>query len=201
MGHSEIDPGAKRRPWNAGRKLGAKRPLKPQQVWAVRFRLDQDHRLRDRAMFDLATDRKLRGCDVVKMKIGDLVIGGRVRSRAIVVQQKTGRPVQFELLDTARGSILAWLERRGGSLDDFVFPPAGSTMPVTSAPASSRGWWMSGSPPSAWVRRTTACIRFVASRRPSSTSRSATCVPCRSCSVIRRSRARGATSAGTSRTR
>ncbi len=73
-------------------------------------------------MFDLAIDSKLRGCDIVKMKIGDLVIGDRVRSRAIVVQQKTGRPVQFELLDPAPGSILAWLERRGGSLDDFIFP-------------------------------------------------------------------------------
>ena len=73
-------------------------------------------------MFDLTIDSKLRGCDVVKVKIGDLVVGGRVRNRAIVVQQKTGRPVQFALLDPARGSILAWLERRGGSLDDFVFP-------------------------------------------------------------------------------
>ena len=73
-------------------------------------------------MFNTAIDSKLRGCDVVKMKIGDLVIGGRVRSRAIVVQKKTGRPVQFELLDAARSSILAWLERRGGALDDFVFP-------------------------------------------------------------------------------
>jgi hypothetical protein len=73
-------------------------------------------------MFDLAIDSKLRGCDVVKMKIGDLVVGGRVRSRAIVVQQKTGRPVQFELLDSARSSILVWLERRGGTVDDFVFP-------------------------------------------------------------------------------
>jgi integrase len=79
-------------------------------------------RLRDRAMFDLAIDSKLRGCDVVKVKIGDLISGGRVRSRAIVIQQKTGRPVQFELLEPARGSILAWLERRGGTLDDFVFP-------------------------------------------------------------------------------
>ena len=73
-------------------------------------------------MFDLAIDSKLRGCDLVKMKVGDLVIGGRVRLRAIVVQQKTGRPVQFELLDCARSSILAWLERRGGTLDDFIFP-------------------------------------------------------------------------------
>ena len=73
-------------------------------------------------MFDLAIDSKLRGCDVVKMKISDLVIGGTVRLRAIIVQQKTGRPVQFELLEPARSSILAWLERRGGTLDDFVFP-------------------------------------------------------------------------------
>lgn len=123
MGHSEHDPGARdQRPWNAGRKVGAKRALKPQQVWAIRFWLDREQRLRDRAMFDLAIDSKLRGCDIVKMKIGDLVRGGQIRSRAIVVQQKTGRPVQFELLEPARNSILAWLERRGGTLDDFVFP-------------------------------------------------------------------------------
>ena len=73
-------------------------------------------------MFDLAIDSKLRGCDVVKVKVGDLVLGGRIRSRAIVVQQKTGRPVQFELLDAARASVLAWLERRGGTLTDHVFP-------------------------------------------------------------------------------
>ena len=108
MGHSEYDPAAKdRRPWNVGRTVGAKRALKPQQVWAIRFWLDRERRLRDSAMFDLAIDSKLRGCDVVKVKIGDLVSGSRVWSRAIVVQQKTGRPVQFELLEPARGSILA----------------------------------------------------------------------------------------------
>ncbi len=123
MGHSEYDPAAKdRRPWNVERTVGAKRALKPQQVWAIRFWLDRERRLRDRAIFDLAIDSKLRGCDVVKVKIGDLVSGGRVRSRAIVVQQKTGRPVQFELLEPARGSILAWLEHRGGALVEFVFP-------------------------------------------------------------------------------
>ncbi len=123
MGHSVYDPGVKdRRPWNAGRIVGAKRALKLQQVWAIRFWLNNERRLRDRAMFDLAIDSKLRGCDVVKIKIGDLVRGGRVRSRAIVIQQKTGRPVQFELLESARASILAWLECRGGTLDDFVFP-------------------------------------------------------------------------------
>lgn len=123
MGLSNFDPGAaNRRPWNAGRLLGSKRALKPQQVWAIRFLLDREGHLRDRALFDLAIDSKLRGCDIVKMRIGDVTSGGRVKTRAIVVQQKTGRPVQFELLGPAQASMLAWLERRGGGLDDFVFP-------------------------------------------------------------------------------
>jgi len=123
MGYSEYDPAAReRRPWNAGRGVGAKRALKPQQVWAIRFWLEREGRLRDRALFDLAIDSKLRGCDVVKVRIGDLVSGDRARTRITVVQQKTGRPVQFELLETARTSILAWLERRGGTPEDYVFP-------------------------------------------------------------------------------
>ena len=93
METSEFDPSAAdRRAWNAGTKVGAKRALKPKQVWAIRFFLDQHRRLRDRALFDLALDSKLRGCDVVRMKIGDVVSGGQVRSRAIVVQRKTGGP-------------------------------------------------------------------------------------------------------------
>jgi integrase len=123
MGHSAYDPASReRRAWNAGRKLGAKRALRPQQVWAIRFWLDREQRLRDRALFDLAIDSKLRSCDVVKVRIGDLLSGGRVRTRTTVVQQKTGRPVQFELLEPARTSILAWLERRGGTLDAYAFP-------------------------------------------------------------------------------
>jgi integrase len=123
MGRSEKDPAVKdRRPWNVDRTVGAKRALKPRQVWAIRFWLDRQRWLRDHAMFDLAIDSKLRGCDVVKVKIGDLVSGGRIRSRAVVVQQKTGRPVQFELLEPTRSSILAWPERRGGAADEFVFP-------------------------------------------------------------------------------
>jgi len=123
MGHSEFDPGFKaRRAWNADRKLGAKRAFKPQQVWAVRFWLDHRQRIRDRALFDLAIDSKLRGCDLVKIKIGDVVSGRKIKSRAIVVQQKTGRSVQFELLEATRNSLLAWLECRGGALDEFVFP-------------------------------------------------------------------------------
>jgi len=111
-----------RRPWNAGRNVGPKRPLRPRDIWAIRFYLDEHKRLRDRALFDLAIDSKLRGCDLVKLRIGDLVSGGTIRNRATVIQQKTGRPVQFEIMAEARKSLLAWLERRKGSLNDFVFP-------------------------------------------------------------------------------
>jgi len=123
MGLSEFDPAVRERlAWNAGHKVGAKRALKPRQIWAVRFFLDQNQRVRDRALFDLAIDSKLRGCDLVKIKISDIVCEKKIRTRAIVVQQKTGRPVQFELMDDARASLLKWLELRGGCLDDYVFP-------------------------------------------------------------------------------
>lgn len=78
--------------------------------------------MRDRALFDLAIDSKLRGCDLVKVKIGDVVAGAGIRTRAIVIQQKTGRPVQFELTSDVRTSLLTWLERRGGSVPDYLFP-------------------------------------------------------------------------------
>ena len=123
MGHSSIDPAFDElRPWNEGRVISAKRELKAQRVWAIRFWLDQHRRLRDRALFVSAIDSKLRGCDVVKVRTGDIVAGGRIRDRAIVVQQKTKRPVQFKLVEPARKTLLAWLERRGGTLNDFVFP-------------------------------------------------------------------------------
>ncbi|VWX51153.1 hypothetical protein NOVOSPHI9U_380009 [Novosphingobium sp. 9U] len=104
--------------WNAGRPVGAKRALKPKQIWEIRFYLNQQRRLRDGALFDLAIDSKLRGCDLVQPKIGDLVSGGQIRTRATVIQQKTGRPVQFELLADTRASLLAWLDRRGGTIED-----------------------------------------------------------------------------------
>lgn len=123
MGHSHYDPEMQNRPaWNAGKMVGAKRPLTQKQIWAIRFFLDREGRLRDRALFDLALDSKLRGCDLVKIKIGDVVSGSEIRTRSIVIQQKTGRPVRFELTADVRASLLAWLERRGGSVDDYAFP-------------------------------------------------------------------------------
>ena len=139
MGISQYDPAAAGRPaWNAGRQVGAKRALKVKQIWSIRFFLDREGRMRDRALFDLAIDSKLRGCDLVQMKIGDIVSGGQIRTRAIVMQQKTGRPVQFELLPDARASLLAWLDRRGGTVDDYVFPSRVDHNGI-SAPASTPG--------------------------------------------------------------
>ena len=98
MGYSQYDPPLQTRTaWNAGKTVGTKRPLKQKQIWAIRFFLDREGRLRDRALFDLAIDSKLRGCDPVRLSIGDVVAGSDIRTRAIVVQKKTGRPVQFEL--------------------------------------------------------------------------------------------------------
>ena len=110
MGYSDLAPAVhERRPWNAGQNVGPKRPLKPRDIWAIRFYLDEHRRLRDRALFDLAIDSKLRGCDLVKLKIGDVVSGGDIRNRATVIQQKTGKPVQFEIMSEARKSLTVWL--------------------------------------------------------------------------------------------
>ena len=88
MGHSIFDDAIRdRAPWNAGMKVGTKRPFTQKQIWAVRFFLDREKRVRDGALFDLAIDSKLRGCDLVKIKIRDVVAGPEIRTRAIVVQQ------------------------------------------------------------------------------------------------------------------
>ena len=121
MGYSSLD-GHLRPAWNAGRKVGAKRALKQKEVWAIRFWLERESRVRDRALFDLAVDSKLRGCDLERVRIGDLVDGAEIRARSLVVQRKTGRPVQFEIMEPAKTSLLAWLNKRGGSVEDYAFP-------------------------------------------------------------------------------
>lgn len=164
MGISDLDPGAhQRRLWNAGSFVGAKRPLKPRDVWAIRFYLNEHRRLRDRALFDLAIDSKLRGCDIVKMKIGDVVAGGSIRNRATIIQQKTSRPVQFELMADARSSLLAWLEHRKGSLEDFLFP-AGLVALDISAPGNTPGLSANGRQSSGLTPKSTELIRCAGPR-------------------------------------
>jgi integrase len=115
------------RPWNTGRMIGPKPPLKPKHIWAIRHHLKTARRVRDLALFNCAIDAKLRGCDLVKLKVSDIAPGGTLRDRATVVQQKTGRPVPFEITEPTREALLAWLERRGRRWDDWLFPSRSRT--------------------------------------------------------------------------
>jgi integrase len=114
--------GPKKNPWNKSRFTGPKPPFKPKQVWGIRARLQMAKRTRDLALFDLAIDSKLRGCDLVRLKIGDIALNGAVQSRATVIQRKTGRPVQFELTEQTRASVRAWLQVIGDLSSQYLFP-------------------------------------------------------------------------------
>ncbi|HEX8569514.1 MAG TPA: hypothetical protein VF699_06265, partial [Caulobacteraceae bacterium] len=114
-------------PWNKGKLVGQKPPLRPKDVWAIRVRLQIAPRPRDLALFNLAIDSKLRGCDLVALRVDDVALGGRIRGRALVLQRKTNRPVQFELTDQTREALESWIEV--GQLR-----PAGSPLPLAAEP-------------------------------------------------------------------
>jgi len=111
-----------RRPWNLGRLIGPKPPFKPKHIWAIRTRLQHEGRIRDLALFNTAIDSKLRGCDLVRLRVTDVHLGDGVRLRTTIVQQKTGRPVPFELTETTRDTLTAWLKLRGLRASDWLFP-------------------------------------------------------------------------------
>jgi integrase len=108
-------------PWNKGKLTGAKPPLRPKHVWAIRTKLQIDHRLRDLALFNLAIDSKLRGCDVVAIKVDDVAPNGYAVDRATVRQRKTGRPVRFELTEPARQAIDEYIKAVGKKPGEFLF--------------------------------------------------------------------------------
>ena len=111
-----------KRPWNSGRIIGAKPPFKPKHIWGIRQQLRTAGKVRDLALFNCALDAKLRGCDLVKLRVSDVAPGGIMRDRATVIQQKTGRPVPFELTDASRDALSVWLALRGKRADDWLFP-------------------------------------------------------------------------------
>ncbi|WP_342165027.1 tyrosine-type recombinase/integrase [Methylobacterium sp. SD21] len=117
---STID--TSRRPWNLGRLIGPKPPFKPKHIWAIRTRLQHEGRIRDLALFNTAIDSKLRGCDLVRLRVADVHLGDGMRLRPTIVQQKTGRPVPFELTETTRETLAAWLKLRGLRAGDWLFP-------------------------------------------------------------------------------
>jgi integrase len=109
-------------PWNRSHIVGQKPPLKPREVWSIRTRLQVSGAIRDLALFDLAIDSKLRGCDLVAITVGDIAISGTVRDRAVIIQRKTGRPVQFEITEETRAAVGAWIACRHLTERDNLFP-------------------------------------------------------------------------------
>lgn len=109
-------------PWNKGKLIGQKPPLKPKDIWAIRVRLQLLKKVRELAMFNLAIDSKLRGCDLVKLRVRDVTHGNQVAPRTMVMQQKTQRPVQFELTEPTREAVAAWIAKSNLKSDQFLFP-------------------------------------------------------------------------------
>ncbi|MDH5547011.1 MAG: tyrosine-type recombinase/integrase [Gammaproteobacteria bacterium] len=109
-------------PWNKHKLIGQKPPLKLKEIWAIRIRLQLANATKELALFNLAIDSKLRGCDLVKLKVRDVAHGTKVMSRTMILQQKTKRPVQFEITQQTRESLGAWIAEAKFRSDDYLFP-------------------------------------------------------------------------------
>ncbi len=107
--------------WNRGHIVGQKPPLKPREVWSIRTRLQISGAARDLALFNLAIDSKLRGCDLVALRVGDIALSGAVRDRGVIIQKKTGRPVQFEITEQTRTAVQVWITRQDLGEGDSIF--------------------------------------------------------------------------------
>jgi integrase len=110
-----------REPWNKGKLVGQKTPFKLKEIWAIRVRLQIASRCRELALFNLAIDSKLRACDLMQLRVRDVCHGQTIASRALVLQQKTRRPVQFEITEPTRDSVLAWIAHSKLKPEDFLF--------------------------------------------------------------------------------
>lgn len=151
-----------------GKLTGQKPALKMKEVWSIRARLELKKRVRDLALFNLAIDSKLRGCDLVRLKVEDVAAGGEVKARAIIIQQKTKRPVQFEITEHTRTAIGTLIRRHGLRAADFLFPSRLATSPHLSTRQYARivqGWVSSiGLNPATYgthsLRRTKAALIY-----------------------------------------
>ena len=117
-----IEYQPKQEPWNKGKLVGQKAPLKPQHIWGIRIHLQMANNARDLALFNLAIDSKLRGCDLVKLKVNDISQNGMIQSRAQVLQQKTDRPVKFEFTEVTRDVVSNWIEEARLKPWEYLFP-------------------------------------------------------------------------------
>ena len=155
-------------PWNKGKLVGQKAPLRLKEIWAIRIRLQLGERVRELALFNLAVDSKLRSCDLVNLRVKDVTRGEHLAPRAIVMQQKTGRPVQFEITEQTRESVAAWISHARLRAEDFLFPSRLRGSPHLSTRQYARivGAWVReiGLNPAAYgthtLRRTKAALIY-----------------------------------------
>ena len=145
-------------PWNKGKLIGQKPPLKLKEIWAIRIRLQLDHRARELALFNLAIDSKLRGCDLVGLHVRDVFQGSHVAPRAIVMQKKTQRPVQFEITEQTRDAVGAWIAAARLKPEQFLFPSRMSASPHLRL-GSIPGSFIPGRDRLGLIQRHTALIR------------------------------------------
>jgi integrase len=155
-------------PWNKGKLLGQKPALKLKEIWGIRIRLQLTHRAKELALFNLAIDSKLRGCGLVGLRVHDVVQGTQVAPRAIVMQRKTQRPVQFELTDQTRDALAIWIASAHLKPEQYLFTSRVSKSPHLSTRQYSRivGSWVTsiGLDPAAYgthsLRRTKATLIY-----------------------------------------
>jgi hypothetical protein len=170
-----------RDPWNKGKLVGQKAPLKLKDIWAIRIRLELGDRKRELALFNLAIDSKLRGCDLIQLRVLDVAHGDRIAARTIVMQQKTQRPVQFEITEPTRKSVLTWIRHARLKAEDYLFPSRIRLSPHLSTRQYARivGAWVTtlGSrslthwkwrnrPKCRGLEKAAACSTLVAARPP-----------------------------------
>lgn len=117
-----MDTSHAHEPWNKGKLVGQKSPLKLKDIWAIRIHLQLGKRIRDLALFNLAIDSKLRGCDLVDLRVRDIAHGNQIMPRAMVMQRKTQRPVQFELTELTREAVAAWIAKADLKAEQYLFP-------------------------------------------------------------------------------
>jgi integrase len=109
-------------PWNKGKLIGQKPPLKLREIWAIRIRLQLKKETRELAIFNLAIDSKLRSCDLVKLTVRDVYHGNGISPRAMILQQKTQQPVQFEITEHTRDALKNWISHNHLRPEDYLFP-------------------------------------------------------------------------------
>jgi len=150
-------------PWNKGRLIGAKPPLRPKHVWTIRTKLQVEHQTRDLAMFNLAIDSKLHGCDVAALKVEDVAPYGLALDRATARQRKTGQPVRFELTEPTRDAVDDYIKSSAKKPGDFLFSGRHGDAPYRFG--NMRDLSRRGSLKSDWIPSSSAPIHFAEPKR------------------------------------